>query len=298
MMTRHQHEQGEILVVLRRWRSTTAAIAAAAAVALCTSGITVATASAAAAATPGCTLTSTNGTVTRTIGTRTYQLHVPQGLTGTQVPLLLSLPGAFSDGSLQESNTGWSTFADANNFIVAYPNEDPAMGGVWNPYVSNSPDLSFLSSVVDDISAHWCADAHHVHVDGWSNGAVMSQRVACDLAAKFASATSYAGGSPTVSGAPCKPSRPISTFLLAGQLDFTYAGLASNTSEWVGYDGCSATPTHETDTYGTTDSYRCAATTSVMSRTVVNTSHNWPSGAQGQDQRTRMWSFFQANPLP
>jgi polyhydroxybutyrate depolymerase len=265
---------------------------------LCATGITVATASAAAAATPGCTLTSTNGTVTRTIGSRTYQLHVPQGLSGTQVPLLLSLPGAFSNGSLQESNTGWSTFADANNFIVAYPNEDPAMGGVWDPYVSNSPDLSFLSSVVDDISAHWCIDAHHVHVDGWSNGAVMSQRVACDLAAKFASATSYAGGTPTASGAPCKPSRPISVALLAGQLDFTYAGLASNTSEWVGYDRCSATPTHSADTYGTLDSYSCASGTTVWSRTVSNTSHNWPSGAQGQDQRTRMWSFFQANPLP
>jgi polyhydroxybutyrate depolymerase len=252
----------------------------------------------ATAATPGCTLASTNGTVTRTLGTRTYQLHVPQGLTGTQVPLLLSLPGAFSNGSLQESNTLWSSFADTNNFIVAYPNEDPMMGGVWNPYVSNSPDLAFISSVVDDVSNHWCIDPHHVHVDGWSNGAVMSQRVACDLAAKFASATSYAGGTPTASGAACRPSRPISVFLLAGQFDFTITDLAANTNEWVGYDGCSTTPAHETDQYGSTNTYSCAAGTSVLSRTVNNTSHNWPSGAQGQDQRTRMWSFFMANPLP
>jgi polyhydroxybutyrate depolymerase len=256
---------------------------------------------AAPAATQGCTLTSTNGTVTRALGTRTYQLHVPQGLSGTQVPLLLSLHGAGSNGSEDEYFTGWSQFADAQNFIAAYPNARGLPGaGVWDPYSQSSPDVAFVRQVVADISAHWCVDSHRLYVDGWSNGAVMSQRVACDAADTFAAATSYAGGTPTLAGAgvPCNPSRPISVGLIVGQEDFTYLGLAQNTNEWLGYDHCSTTPTQEADVYGTTSTYGCAAATEVFARVVSNTSHNWPFGAQGEDQRQRMWAFFEANPLP
>jgi poly(3-hydroxybutyrate) depolymerase len=128
----------------------------------------------------------------------------------------------------------------------------------------------------------------------------MSQRIACSAADLFASATSYGGGTPTLSGfaAPCRPSRPISVGLFAGQYDFTYAGLAQNAAEWRAVDGCSPAPTHTTDDYGSTDAYACAAGTTVLARTVANTSHNWPSGAQGEDQRDRMWSFLVANPKP
>lgn len=261
-----------------------------------------ATAPGATAAVPGCTLSPTGGTVTRTIGTRTYELHVGSGLTGTQVPLLLSLHGAGSNGRQDETFTGWSAFADAHGFAVAYPNAgSSAGGGVWDPYSAGSPDVTFARQVVADVSARWCIDPKRVYVDGWSNGAVMSQRVACDAADTFAAATSYAGGSPTTGAAlaaPCRPSRPIAVGLLAGQADFTYAGLAPNTNEWRGYDGCAPTPVHEADAYGTTDTYSCTAGTEVFARTVSNTSHNWPSGAQGEDQRNRMWAFFQRHPLP
>ncbi len=257
-------------------------------------------ASPAAAATPGCTLDATNGTVNRALGSRSYELHVPQGLAGSEVPLLLSLHGFGSSGRQDELFTGWSGYADAHNFIVAYPNGRPSSySGAWDPYSPSSPDVGFLRQVVDDIAARWCVDPRRVHADGWSNGAVMSQRVACEAADKFASVTSYGGGTPALASTlPCTPSRPISVGLFAGQYDFTYAGLAQNTNEWLGYDDCSPTPARTTDAHGTLDTYSCAAGTQVLSRVVSNTSHNWPSGAKGQDQRNRMWAFFQANPLP
>jgi polyhydroxybutyrate depolymerase len=256
----------------------------------------------ASASTPGCTLTPTNGTMSRTVGTRNYELHVPQGLSGASMPLLLSLHGAGSNGSQDETFTGWSQFADAHNFIVAYPDAGKSNGsGVWDPYTQGSQDVAFARAVVADISASRCVDAHRVYVDGWSNGAVMSQRVACNAADTFAAATSYAGGSPTTGGvgaAPCTPSRPIAVGLLAGQEDFTYPALAANATEWGAYDGCSTTPAAESDAYGATSTYSCRAATQVFSRVVNNTSHNWPSGAQGGDQRQRMWAFFAANPRP
>ena len=254
----------------------------------------------ASAAEPGCTSTPTGGTVTRTLGDRTYTVRVPQGL-AADAPLLLVLHGAFSNSSTVESFTGWSAFADQRKFIVAYPQARPSSyGGVWDPYTPGTADVAYLRAVVADISSSWCVDPRRVHSDGWSNGAVTSQRLACAAADTFASVTSYGGGSPTAGGGAtaCSPSRPISVGLFAGQFDFTYFGLAQNTAEWVGHNGCSPTPAHTTDAYGTLDTYGCANGTQVLSRVVGATSHDWPSGARGADQRERMWAFFTANPRP
>lgn len=256
---------------------------------------------AASAAEAGCSLAPTGGTITRPLGDRSYLLNVPAGLTVAQVPLLLSLHGFGSTGSQDELYTGWTAFAASRGFIVAYPQARPSeAGGAWDPYTADSPDVPFLRDVVADIAATWCVDPRRVHVDGWSNGAVMSQRVACSAADTFASVTSYGGGTPTVGGfaTPCAPSRAISVGLFTGQWDFTYAGLAQNASEWRAIDGCTTAPTRSTDAYGSTDAYACAGGTTVLARSVALTSHNWPSGAAGEDQRARMWSFLTANPRP
>ena len=255
----------------------------------------------ASAAEPGCTLASTGGTVTKQLGSRTYKVNVPAGLGGSEVPLLLSLHGFGSSASQVETFTGWTPYAASRGFIVAYPQGRPSSySGAWDPYTANSEDVTFLRSVVADISSRSCVDPRRVYVDGWSNGAVMSQRLACAAADVFAASTSYGGGTPTLAGfaTPCAPSRPISVALFAGQFDFTYAGLAQNTSEWRAVDNCTITPAKTNDPHGSTDSYACAAGTTVLSRVVKNTSHNWPFGAQAEDQRNRMWAFFMANPMP
>lgn len=254
----------------------------------------------ASAQSPGCGLDPTGGTVIRTLGDRSYLVNVPPGLTAP-APLLLSVHGFGGWAAQQEQGTGWTPFAAAHHFIVAYPQGRlSSFSSAWDPYTPRSVDVGFLRDVVSDISSRWCVEPKRIHVDGWSNGAVMSQRMACAAADLFASATSYAGGTPTAGGlgAPCAPARPISVMLLAGQWDFTYAGLASNAAEWRTLDGCSGAATHTSDTYGSTDTYGCAAGTRVVARVVANTSHNWPFGGQAEDQRERMWAFFAANPRP
>jgi len=255
---------------------------------------------AAAAAEPGCTTVGTGQTESRTLGSRSYLVHAPANLAGEQVPLLLALHGFGSSGSQMETYSGWSGFADANNLIVAYPQgTGSTFSGYWDPYSSFGPDVAFIRDVVADISGEFCIDPDRVHVDGWSNGAVMSQRVACKAADLVASVNSYAGGTPTAGGlgSVCQPSRPISVSLIVGQFDFTYGGLAQNTTEWRAINSCGQA-VHTTDQYGSTDTYACAAGTEVASRVVSFTSHNWPSGAGGQDQRARIWSFFEAHPRP
>lgn len=136
-----------------------------------------------------------------------------------------------------------------------------------------------------------------MHVDGWSDGAVLSRRTACSAAGTFKPVSSNGGGTSTTSGfaTRCAPSRPISVARFAGQYDFTCAGLAQNAQERRAVDGCGSAPT---DAYGSTDTHARAGGSNVVARVVSNTSHSRPAGAEGSDQRNRPWAFFIAHPLP
>ena len=53
---------------------------------------------------------------------RSYLLHVPTGYqSGRGYPLVVVLHGAFSTAREMEDWTGWSTLADREGFVVAYP---------------------------------------------------------------------------------------------------------------------------------------------------------------------------------
>jgi polyhydroxybutyrate depolymerase len=249
------------------------------------------------AASTACSLASTNGTVTRFVAGRPYLLHAPAGLSGPAVPLLLSMHPLTFTASQQESSTGWSGFADSNNFIVAYPQ------GIWNAwnYSAGSYDVTYLRNVVSDIHGTWCVDSKRIFSDGWSAGAVMSMRLACDAADVFAASVEWAGESPTMNNQPCNPSRPMPVGLFHGDADniAPISADQANRDEWIARNHCSTTPAHATDPYGTTDTYTgCSAGVAVLWRVLAGQDHFWPTGAKAADQRNRMWSFLTAYPHP
>jgi polyhydroxybutyrate depolymerase len=251
----------------------------------------------AGAAQAACTLAPTAGTVNRTLGTRSYRLNVPAGLTGTQVPLLISMHGAGATSSYQETATGWTPFASAQKFIVAYPQ------GIFNTWqvTQGSSDVAFLRQVVDDIAANWCVNPTRIYADGHSNGAYMSQRLACDAPDKFAAVVEYAGGSPTQWGGPCEPSRAIGVGLFQGEADFTVPASWGRDSrdQWVARNACSPTPATTALSDGTLEVYSgCGGGVQVLWRSYVGQGHLWPTGARAADQRTRMWSFLVNHVLP
>jgi polyhydroxybutyrate depolymerase len=250
----------------------------------------------AAHAARGCTLQPTNGTATRTLGVRTYELHVPAGLKG-RVPLLITMHGLTQSGRTHESETGWSPFADAHGFIVAYPD---GLANSWD-FGEGSYDVAFLRSVAADIRSRWCIDPARVYASGYSDGAHMSQRLACDAEDVFASVTEYAGGSPNVFGGSCRLSRGVSVGLFQGEADFivTPAEARQARDEWIARDRCPPTPIDETVSEGVLQRWSpCADGAEVLWRTYPGQSHAWPQGARGDDMRSRMWSFLMAHPRP
>src|SRR4051794_18526749 len=248
-------------------------------------------------AAPGCTLQPTSGTTTRILGARTYELHVPSGLTRPGVPLLITMHGLSSWGRAHESDTGWSQYADAHGFIVAYPN---GLANAWD-FNQGSYDVSFLRSVATDIESTWCVDARRVYASGHSNGAFMAQRLACDAPDVFASVTEYAGGSPEAFGSPCAPSRGVAVGLFHGDADFVVQPSWGQQArdEWVTRDACAPTPATEAVSEGVLLRWSgCRDGAEVIWRTYPGQSHLWPQGARGDDIRTRMWSFLTARPKP
>jgi polyhydroxybutyrate depolymerase len=245
---------------------------------------------------PGCTLTPTNGTTTRTLGARSYELHVPPGLTRS-APLLITMHGLTSWGRAHEFDTGWSQFADSHTFIVAYPN---GFANSWN-FNQASYDVSFLRSVAADIASRWCVNRRRIYASGHSNGAFMAQRLACDAPDVFASVTEYAGGSPESFGSPCRPSRGIAVGLFHGDADFVVQPSSGERArdEWVARDRCPRAPTSESVSEGVLLRWSgCADGSEVIWRTYPGQSHLWPRGARGEDMRNRMWGFLQAHRRP
>lgn len=244
-----------------------------------------------------CGLSGFDGT--RTVGGRTYLLHVPTNLTGTQVPLVVNLHGFSNDGAMHAQQTGWRQFADRHNFITAFPDGNYR---AWNfsQYGTGPTDMAWLRAVVADIAATWCIDPRRVHVSGHSNGAFMAQRVACDASDLFASAAGYAGGPPDAFNYPCTPGRGIGVALFHGDWDVVVPSAwgAMARDGWVDRLGCGPS-TAEAVSEGTSLRYAgCRDGVEVTWRTYPAQSHLWPTGARQQDLLERIWAHFQAHPLP
>lgn len=264
-----------------------------------------------AAATPApapaaqaCSLTPTAGTVQRTIGSRSYHLRVPAGLTEA-VPLLVSLHPYTTNGLGQETWTGWSTYADNVGFIVAYPNA--ANNGVWQTGTRNNGDVTFLRQLVNEVKATYCVDARRVYADGMSLGAEMSQRIGCEASDVFASINVFDGADPTESNLwhwfpePCTPARPISILQSFGENSFGYAGGVASRNKWITRNGCSTTPTPvpPNDGDGAMAVYQpCNAGTQVLWRTWANQPHEPLTGARLEAWRNLVWYFFATNLKP
>lgn len=265
----------------------------------------------AAPAQAACSLTPTGGTVTRTLGSRSYRLRVPAGINGPSARLIVSLHGWNGSASSQESSSGLSTYADQSKFIVAYPVGTyrttfplPLVG--WNYFTQSNTDITYLRSVVSDISATWCVNPNWVHAEGISMGGLMSQRLGCEASDVFASVSGQATNDVTrawfdvQASQPCSLPRPISVFLSCGATDTaTDSGCAPARDLWAARLAC---PAHTTPAfpYGEARSYTpCNAGEELAWRKWTGLGHAYPAtGAQRDHWFAQLYAFYTAHPKP
>ncbi|NDJ52738.1 MAG: prolyl oligopeptidase family serine peptidase [Chloroflexi bacterium] len=113
---------------------------------------------------------------------RSYHVYVP-ATDGTALPVMLSLHGGGGDGPSTAGLTGFNSVADAEGFIVVYPDgfeRSWADGrGVTNADDAGIDDIAFLQAVVDDLATRYTIDTEQIYATGISNGGYMSQTLAC-----------------------------------------------------------------------------------------------------------------------
>jgi polyhydroxybutyrate depolymerase len=267
---------------------------------------------------------------------RVAVVHLPSGYQPTTpVPLVINLHGDGSTGLEQEGFTGMDTTADAETFIVAYPQGAIPFGTgfVWNvpgqplyggaAVPANAPnDVSFLEQLVTLLEQSYCINRSQVYATGFSGGARMTSQLGCDASTVFAAIAPVSGlrfPSPCPSTRPVPvisfhgTADPVNPYLGNGQGYWTYS-VPTAANRWAVHNGCAAAAARSQPDVGValTAYAGCTGDSSVELYTISGEGHEWPGGpklpkritkplgpqSDAIDADSTMWSFFAAHPLP
>src|SRR3546814_3263586 len=87
--------------------------------------------------------------------------------------------------------------SDLHDFIVVYPD---GVGRAWNagsccakPMKEKIDDVGFVRAVIADVKHRYKIDATRIYGTGFSNGAMLLHRIACDAPDTFAAIAPVSG---------------------------------------------------------------------------------------------------------
>lgn len=165
---------------------------------------------------------------------RSYLLHVPPTYEKTKpLPLVIMLHGMGGTALHSQRETGWSSKADAEGFIVVYPDatrpdraQPPSLrknpqawndgSGRFHAAERNIDDVAFISALIDSLESSYSIDSRRIYVTGFSNGASMTFRLGAELADRVAAIAPHSG---TCWSDSVSPARGVSVCYLTGTSD-------------------------------------------------------------------------------
>ncbi len=227
--------------------------------------------------------------------------------------------------------TGFNVLAEKEGFLVVYPNgTGPGEVLTWNggsccanAMLENADDVGFARAILTELQGTATIDVKRIYATGFSNGGILSYRLACEASDIFAAIGSVAG---TQNFAPCQPSAPVAVIHFHGTDDqhLPYAGgvgtqsfagtdfasVMETINFWVVFNGCepfssasqSGDIRHEVWA-------GCEAGSSVELYTILGGAHAWPGNdVPNQDDQDEppvtisttslIWEFLAAHPKP
>ena len=267
---------------------------------------------------------------------RDYDLSLPASFhCGTPVPVLIVLHGGGGNKDNMRrlvcpvgdraSPGCLDRVAHAAGMVVVFPNGSDApaarllsRGGLrtWNAgggrdgavCVSGMAcrrgvdDVAYIRALLADVGSRVAVDPKRVFATGFSNGAALAHRLACEAADLFA-AVAPVSGENQAALASCTPSRPIAVLVIHGTLDrcwpYTggaggciatgrYVSVEETLVGWAARNGCRAEATRTTlpSRPGIADGTQvvrhdyagCAAGGALQHLEVVGNGHFWPDG--------------------
>lgn len=170
----------------------------------------------------------------------------------------------------------------------------------------NSDDIAYLGAVLDQVEAEYRVDTDKVFFMGFSNGAAMAHRVACELSDRVTGIVAASGANSFANGQPCDVERPVTVIHVHGTADACWSyetslsacadfqdkpkiGVAESTAGWVSTLHCDATSVRQEipdiNTADGSTSYMetysgCDGHAAVRIVTVEGGGHVFPGGAK------------------
>jgi polyhydroxybutyrate depolymerase len=232
---------------------------------------------------------------------RTYRVvRPPAAAVGKPLPLVLVLHGAFSKAEDAAELTGFDLVSVQAQAVVVYPNAD---SGRWDATGFGSiDDVLFIRTLIDRLEADYQIDSARVYATGFSNGADMTYRLACQLADRITAVAPVSGTNGTGN---CRPARPISVIAFHGTADSNsrYEGdpgigvlaFPAEFERWQHLDGCVGNPrVEDSGSLVIRSAANCKDGSGVAYYTLVDVGHEWPTSAT-LSATTVIWQFFTAH---
>ena len=157
---------------------------------------------------------------------RRYALFVPDAYDpAVPAPVLVALHG--KDQSIEDLQfvTQFNELARQHGFLVVYPeayknnwNDGRAVPGI-PAYDQNVDDVGFVRTVLEHVASSYPVDVHRLYLAGFSNGAMMAQRIAFEESEIYAAMAAVAGPIPknVADGSP--PEVPMAVCMVHGTDD-------------------------------------------------------------------------------
>jgi polyhydroxybutyrate depolymerase len=215
---------------------------------------------------------------------RTVLVLMPDLEPGERVPLLVMLHADGGSPFAMLMASGADYLAARERLIVLLPPARviPSHGGRWDAVVpprekiSDSPDIAFLSGMLRWVGRKLPVDSQRVFVAGFSMGAVLADRMACQAADQVTGVAIDAGSSWS---STCDPARPVSVILLHGTSDnvFDFEDAAVLADRWREVDDCANRPESEAidEDVVTFVNRDCAAGSRVELVRIEGETHRW-----------------------
>lgn len=255
--------------------------------------------------------------------TRSYIIVVPDDIDeGSDIPLVINMHGFTSSANEQMIYSNMNPVAQANKFIVVYPEGIDAAWNVGWTFGSTADDVGFLSELIAFLITDQNIDPQRVYACGMSNGGFMSYRMACERPDLIAAVASVTGSIVPSFINECNPDSPVAVMEIHGTADLVvpYTGspgialpIEDVVDFWVERWSCNPSPQlteiEDNDPFDNSTATRldynnCEDESEVSFIRVQNGGHTWPGSPINLpvtnydfDASATIWEFFSRHQL-
>lgn len=243
-------------------------------------------------------------------------------------PLVIVLHGG--GGNPRTVIPRWEAQAYAAGLVVVAPKGIGRNGrsGTWNAggccgeaQARGVDDVGFIAAVIDDVAKRTAIDPRRIYVTGFSNGGMLTYRVAAALGNRIAAAAVVSGA---LFGNEAAPRAPVPMLIIHGEQDAVvgFDGGVSSTGFvaraqalpfqpvryavdfWRKANGCNQPAAIKRRAGLSIEKSACKGGADVVLYNLKQGGHNWPGASVAHDagsadaiDATRViWDFFKAHP--